>query len=338
MPSLLVLSLYIAALLDLEAFPGQRKKMFTIERDVVNVHSGPSVHDRIVATARYGESYEVSGSSDGWVKIIYQIGPSKTAYVRRDLGSISELVIGQSGHAHTSPHFANGLLVTTVSLLAWCFMLYRVDMHRKGLNVFYTFDEKTRALHERFTDSFREFTASGKVWQKLHEQGVKDAKYHAGASQLVNRVVVRVLRSHRLPSRFIKTNVHVPFIGLRNTELYFFPERLILKRGNRFGGCFYKNLRVSGEDTQFIEKGAVPRDAFIAYYTWKYTNKRGGPDGRFGHNPRIPVCIYTDYTFESDTGIHEVITTSGKGAMDAFCNAVSEVAEMEKSLKRFEEK
>src|SRR5690606_22568070 len=178
-------------------------------------------------------------------------------------------------------HVAVWFIFIVSTLVIWCGFLYRMDVRRKRIDLYYTFDEAAQQLHNRFLNGFRKFMASRTVWQKLHAERIVDTKYHSGASQLVSRSVVRVIKPHKLPSPFIRTNVSVPYIRLRKTELFFLPERLLLKRGNRFAGCFYSNLRITGEDVQFVENGTVPADATVAYLTWKYVNKRGGPDRRY---------------------------------------------------------
>lgn len=224
-------------------------------------------------------------------------------------------------------HVAVWFIFIVSTLVIWCGFLYRMDVRRKRIDLYYTFDEAAQQLHNRFLNGFRKFMASRTIWQKLHEERIVDTKYHSGASQLVSRSVVRVIKPHKLPSPFIRTNVSVPYIRLRKTELFFLPERLLLKRGNRFAGCFYSNLRITGEDVQFVENGTVPADATVAYLTWKYVNKRGGPDRRYRYNPQIPVCIYTDYTIESGKGIRQIFTTSKRGAMDEFCDVVKEMGQ-----------
>lgn len=66
--------------------------------------------------------------------------------------------------------------------------------------------------------------------------------------------------------------------------------------------------------------------------TDKYLNKKGGPDKRFSNNRLLPVCLYTDYKFESDSGIEEVITTSKTGGMDSFIELLITIGEYQRRL------
>lgn len=126
------------------------------------------------------------------------------------------------------------------------------------------------------------------------------------------------MSANQAPLRSFITNVAIPYLKLSNLEFFFLPERLLVKRGGTFAAVFYKNMRISGATTRFIEDEGVPRDAQVVDHTWRFVNKSGGPDRRFNNNRRLPVCAYSEYTLSSDTGVYEVITTSKQGAMDAF--------------------
>jgi hypothetical protein len=49
--------------------------------------------------------------------------------------------------------------------------------------------------------------------------------------------------------------VPIPYLGLRNTKLFFFPERLAIRRRNKqFAAISYKNLSLNSAEPQFIEE------------------------------------------------------------------------------------
>jgi hypothetical protein len=64
---------------------------------------------------------------------------------------------------------------------------------------------------------------------------------------------------------------------------------------------------------------------------WKYLNKNGSPDKRFNNNRQLPICLYSEYTLSSDTGVYEIITTSMPGAFDDFAHFLQAIG-------RFQEK
>ena len=57
-------------------------------------------------------------------------------------------------------------------------------------------------------------------------------------------------------------------------------------------GCKYNNLEFNIFDSTYVESGIIPKDAKVIHYTWKYVNKKGGPDKRFKDNRKLPVCDY----------------------------------------------
>ena len=57
--------------------------------------------------------------------------------------------------------------------------------------------------------------------------------------------------------------------------------------------------------------------------TWRYVNKKGGPDRRFKDNCEIPICAYEQVHLSSSTGLNEVIQLSCRGAGAALSAAFS---------------
>jgi len=61
-------------------------------------------------------------------------------------------------------------------------------------------------------------------------------------------------------------------------------------------------------------------------------NKNGGPDRRFNDNRQIPICLYSEYTLTSDTGVYEVVTTSQQGAMDGLAGFLAEIGVLQSKM------
>jgi len=230
------------------------------------------------------------------------------------------------------PSLALPLMITPILLTIICLNLRKLDKQRKTLELNYILDQEVKDLHEKFLKFFSDFALCGRVWQNLSTQQITDQKHNSGATRGIFRIAVRHIHRHRLPSSFLKTNILIPCIILKNTEMYFFPERLILKRGDKFGSVFYKNISIDSTNVRFIEEENLPADADVIGYTWKYLNKNGGPDRRFSVNPKIPICLYTEYNFKSDNGINEVITTSKTGGMDNFTKFLTALGKFQLTL------
>ena len=207
-----------------------------------------------------------------------------------------------------------------------------LDKERFEMEIHYEMDSNIRLIHDKFISHFAELTQSSKKWQYLHASSTNDYKRTGGASKLINRIPIVSILTDQKPIRFFVTNVNIPHIKLRNTELYFLPERLLIKRDNKFAAVFYQNMSISGNTMRFIEEEGAPRDAVVVGQTWKYLNKKGGPDKRFNNNRQIPICQYSEYTIKSETGVYEIITTSKIGALDNFASLLSQIGSLQSSM------
>ena len=61
---------------------------------------------------------------------------------------------------------------------------------------------------------------------------------------------------------------------------------------------------------------------FLMMPRWKYVNKSGDPDRRFKDNYEIPICLYQDMSFFSQSGLNERIQLSSRGPANDFKSAV----------------
>ncbi|PUZ29360.1 hypothetical protein DCC81_07865 [Chitinophaga parva] len=201
----------------------------------------------------------------------------------------------------------------------------KIDKQRLEIVLHYDMDDRYQKVYEQFRAHFSVFSRSSGIWQYLNAQSTYDQKRNAGAGKLIDRVRVRGVFDNSIPAPYFVTNVAIPCILLSNLEMYFLPERLLIRRGNTFAAVFYKNLQISGSTIRFIESDPLPSDAVVVDYTWQYVNKNGGPDRRFNNNRKLPVCNYSEYKFTSGTGIFEIITTSKVAVMDPFANFLAAI-------------
>jgi len=214
-------------------------------------------------------------------------------------------------------------------LIYW---LRKLDRKRFSMELHYDMDDKYQQVYQQFKDHFATFSQSSRIWQYLNAQNTTDYKRNAGAGRLIKRARIRGVSASKMPMPYFITNVAIPSIWLNNMELFFLPERLLIKRGNTFAAVFYKNLQIASNVTRFIESELLPGDAKVVDYTWQYVNKSGGPDKRFSSNHRLPICAYSEYMFTSDTGIFEVISTSKPLAMNDFADFLSAIGQMQNRI------
>jgi hypothetical protein len=101
-------------------------------------------------------------------------------------------------------------------------------------------------------------------------------------------------------------------------RFFFMPDVILCWQGGTFGSVAYRELQVVNDKTRFIEDGGVPGDATVVDRTWRYVNKRGGPDRRFNNNRELPVVQYGVLRFSSSAGINIHLNTSSVPASAAF--------------------
>ena len=234
----------------------------------------------------------------------------------------------------TQPAWLVAAILILVLIIIGANYIQKIDTQRRSLHLYYTMDGELKTLYKKFLEYFEKFASSKKIWQQLSSQEVPDTRRNAGASLTITRNPIKTCSNHRLPSPLLVTNVSVPFIQLHDQQLYFFPERIIFKKGTQLGGVHYKHINVIYADTKFIETESPAQDAQIVDHTWEYVNKKGDPDRRFSTNRRLPICLYSQYTFISTQGWKEVLITSKLGAMDQLAEFINVIAEHQRNLKQ----
>ncbi|SDH16399.1 DUF4236 domain-containing protein [Mucilaginibacter gossypii] len=296
----------------------------------VNIRKRVDAGSDIVRAAVYDEAFRLTDSTNTkWVGVGFH---DSTGYINRRFVRLDHVPL--EAVAETQVFLANpyavyeflfGILVFTV-LIRW---LRKLDKERFEMELHYDMDPQFRKVYEQFGVHFARFSGSAKIWQYLNAQQTSDYKRNAGAGKLIKRKSLRGVFTNKAPLPYFITNVSTPCLKLNTLEFYFLPERLLIREGNKFAAVFYKNLRITGYTTRFIENEWLPPDAQVIDQTWRYVNKRGGPDRRFNNNRQIPVCAYSEYILTSDTGIYEIISTSKKGAMDDFASFLGQIGNLQ---------
>jgi hypothetical protein len=95
---------------------------------------------------------------------------------------------------------------------------------------------------------------------------------------------------------------------------------------NRFGAVGFEQLGIDFGEQRFIEDGGVPNDARVVDKTWRFVNKKGGPDRRFNNNREIPIVLYEAILFSSKSGVMELFQASRIGVGTKLNTAVKKMA------------
>jgi hypothetical protein len=201
---------------------------------------------------------------------------------------------------------------------------YTWDSFRKTVVMFYDFDDEMEHAYAELHQAASELTTCSSKWHIEASGRVHDSKYHAGATNLINRKGTSITKAE---PPFVKTNIETIAIGVGKQTLHFFPDRVLVYEKNGVGAVGYGELDVRVRQSQFIETDSVPRDAKVVGKTWRYVNKSGAPDRRFKDNNEIPVCLYEELNFSSQSGLREVIQLSRCGSGNAFSSAITRLGQ-----------
>ena len=176
------------------------------------------------------------------------------------------------------------------------------DISAKTVVMFYDFEEELEGAFGRLHDAADCLSACRKVWHIESSGKVRDRKYHAGASEIVSRKATSVGRKQ---PPYVKSNVEMISMSVGTQTLYFFPDRLLIYDKRGVGAVSYDTLEIDISQQRFIEETRVEKDAEVVDRTWKYVNKKGGPDKRFKDNPQYPICLYDEIALLRSTGLNE---------------------------------
>jgi hypothetical protein len=206
------------------------------------------------------------------------------------------------------------LIGTPLTYAVWMW-----DRLKKSTVLFYELDESLEPKYASMLDGLKKMADCSAAWYIDSQGKVHDSKYHAGAGSLVTRKDCRI--SIEEPA-YVKTNVAVYCIAIGKQKLYFFPDRLFVFSPSGVGALTYTSLSITVKSTRFIEDGSPPKDAQVVDRTWRYVNKKGGPDKRFKDNREMPVCLYDEVLLSSSTGLKAVLNLSRNGAALDFESSV----------------
>lgn len=206
--------------------------------------------------------------------------------------------------------------------VGFCWLASMKDELRKTTVILYDLEPEIEAAYSRLHDAFGVLRSCSRTWHIEARGEVRDRKYHAGASGVVKRKQVALTTGAPL---FVKANIEVPLVPVGKQVLAFMPDRLLVFDSAAVGAISYSDLALEVAESQFVEEEAVPQDATVVGKTWRYVNKKGGPDRRFKDNREIPICAYEQIHLSSKTGLNEVIQISRRGASTTLNQALASI-------------
>ncbi len=214
------------------------------------------------------------------------------------------------------------------ALIGVCWLASTKDALRKTTVIFYDLEPEVERAYQQLHDAFGQLRSCARTWHIEARGDVKDRKYHAGAGAVVRRKQVS-LKNGEPP--FVKTNLEIPLVPVGTQVLAFMPDRLLVFDAAGVGAISYHALALEVAETEFVEDDPVPQDATVIGKTWRYVNKKGGPDRRFKDNREIPICAYDQLHFSSTTGLNEIVQVSRRGVGAAFRAAIALMGQLRTS-------
>lgn len=211
--------------------------------------------------------------------------------------------------------------LTAVAIAALALYARHTDVLNGTAILNYSLEPDAANEYSKLQAPFRQLAECERVWHIDATAHNADTKYHAGAS-------VRMDRKETEP-KFTKPpkvqcNIDVPVLQTNDVTLYFFPDRLLVYDSAGVGSVTYASLEVEGGENRFVESESVPRDSRQVDRTWRYVNKKGGPDRRFANNRELPVMQYGLLGFSNPQGLKAVFMCSRGNVPSQFVSAFSD--------------
>jgi len=164
---------------------------------------------------------------------------------------------------------------------------------------------------------------------------LSDKKWDVTADRSTNQLVERTLANrtvNRHPAAFEFSSTDLiqfsgramRFENVNGDDILIYPGVAVIPRADGvFALIEIRELQVTIDGVRFHETEGVPRDSKVVGQTWAKTNKDGSPDRRFKGNYQIPICLYGQIAFRSQTGVTEEYMVSNADAALAFVDAVN---------------
>ncbi|MBI1324452.1 DUF4236 domain-containing protein [bacterium] len=212
--------------------------------------------------------------------------------------------------------------------------IYFYDSLNRTVVLMYDLDEEMVDSYSTLCDAIGQVSKCKGAWVIRAKGEVYDGRYHAGASELLNRSRLSVACGD---PPFVRSNLDAPKVELGNIVLHFYPDEILVRVDGKIGSIQYAELVINSNQTRFLEDETVPSDTRIIGRTWKYVNKNGSPDRRFRNNFEIPICLYEEIKIESSSGLREVIQLSRLGIAEKLKAASAKMVSAIREAKEAEE-
>lgn len=226
------------------------------------------------------------------------------------------------------PLWQTGLIAVLLISATW--IVHVRDSGRTTTVLLYDLDEPVLAAYTALNTAFDKASSSSRIWHIQAQAAVLDRKYHSGASAVVDAQITSLTKT---PPARIKTNIQPLAIRFGPSTLYLLPDRILFLDSRGFGAIDYNALQCDVQYGSFVLDGAAPSDAQIIEYTWRYVNKRGGPDRRFANNPQLPVIRVADVSLRTTTGLAGILKFANVAGGEALRDGLQQFANSQAGIR-----
>lgn len=183
-------------------------------------------------------------------------------------------------------------------------------------------DREQAEPYFRMRDDFAAMSECAAIWDIKTHQATDMVHERTTAGRRVNRQKVKFsLGSCDL----IQWEQKVPYLqNSKGGDLYLYPGFILYRAAKQaFSVIDYHDVNGSGVLIQFQEQEGVPSDSKVVGQTWAKANKDGSRDKRFSDNFQIPIALYGQVTFKSESGLWEEFQLSNPDRLQQFLNSLN---------------
>lgn len=204
----------------------------------------------------------------------------------------------------------NPIAIILGLLILGIYIIYRNN--KMLISVEYDFDDENARYYETINNFLSTIASSKGLWLIETEYRNVDEKRNAGAKSLVDRLPISITK--KVPF-YLRINTECNCLNIKDKEFYFLPNKVLVHDRNKTIGLNFQELNFYFGENTFVEDQGALSDSEIIGYTYRYVNKKGGPDRRYKDNPQYPRCLYGTIDIKNEEGLNLSILLSSKSKM-----------------------
>lgn len=208
-------------------------------------------------------------------------------------------------------------------------LLHILERKQRTILLFYDLDDEGFSSFKKTIDAYNHIANCGELFSYVSSTsvcGTHMSKLHAGAGSVISTFPVKVGESN---PPWVKSNISIPSIKVGEQQIFFLPDGIFIYDNEGVAIVDYDKLNLEYSVFTYLTE-APPKDAIIVGHSWRYPNKNGLPDRRFGINYRIPECSYGNLKISTEDSLILYIATSNPQAPKDFVESMKEIIESKK--------